>query len=216
MISKFTCRNKAQLGFVGVVFLAIALIGIIIAGIAVMSRGSSSSTSTEANKMLAAQVIKKIDDLKNIQIIHEHDLMQDESDEGIERFTALFFSTAIDERAFDLPEEGSYLPVIVGQGRHHRFPGISYTDGVESLAVVVPYVKRDVCLQINSLLHKDSLSLEPASSNLSYKNLSGTSDVEKVSIANFNNRSDNCVFSEQDKNYVYYSIFETHSLPPVF
>ena len=57
-------NRKRSTGFVGVVFLAIALIGIVVAAIASMSRESTSGTSREKMKMDVAVILKQGSDFK--------------------------------------------------------------------------------------------------------------------------------------------------------
>lgn len=153
--------NKEQRGFVGVVFLAIALIGIVIAAIAAMSRSSSSGTADQAAKSNASIVIKQASDFKS----------------GIDRMivngvtpSTITFDATVNSGLFD-PTPGAqyavkHVPPAAVSATTGQVPQFYYSKLVNlpniglgtaaDYVVTVPNISLVVCQQINKILYNDT------------------------------------------------------------
>lgn len=205
-------QKKGQRGFVGVVFLAIALIGIVIAAIAAMSRSSSSGTADQAAKTNAAIVIKQASDFKS----------------GVDRMivngvspSSITFDSTVGTGLFD-PTAGAQYAV------KHSPPAAIFTTppttptyyynaqvnlpGIGSAAadyvVAVGPLTLTACQQINRILYNDPLTATPATSGASVTAWTTTpaavDDSALTTATNYNARPEGCVGTSTAGSYVYY------------
>ena len=206
MTRKILPKNKKSTGFVGMVFLAIALIGIVISAIANMSRSSSQSTANEANRMLAAEVIKKAEDYRNALEI----LFQEPREPTAAQIRAAEEKSPVPKRVLTLSEADFYPGDNQFFYRRGYFymPGIDYPLGnTGSYPLVMPYIKKEICLQINSILYGDSLSLEPATAAVAEASVTSSTrweDRNKTAV-NYLGRYSGCL-KTSDGKYFYFNV----------
>ena len=209
-------RNRRCEGFVGVVFLAIALIGIVIAAIAAMSRSSSSGTSSETLKANVSVLLKQSSDIKSgfDRMVVDGIVADPYAITINNNATTGLFSTA-NGRAYSV----SHIPprvlgpsvLINAAGFNYnatlRLPGIGAAN-VSDYVITTQIKDLAACQMINKILYGDQLSATPAVSSDSksmWATRYGTfNDSSNVSV-NYASRPEGCVkTSDGVAEYVYY------------
>jgi hypothetical protein len=203
---------SAQQGFVGIVFLAIALIGIVIAAIAAMSRSSSSGAADQSVRTNVAVLLKQASDFKN----------------GFDRMiisgvpaSSVTFDTTAGSGLFD-PTPGAQYSV------NHKAPGalfmpsatVSYyystfiqvpdigSPAAPDAVVTAGPITLLACQSINKILYNDLITGSPATSSGSlsaWTSLPSAIDDSTSSAVNYSGRPEGCV-ATSDGSYVYYKV----------
>lgn len=213
MENKFRSQNK---GFVGVVFLAIALIGIVVAAIASMSRESASGTSRESAKMQVSVLLKQASDIKNGfdrmvidgRVARPHDITIDTN------ATTGLFSTA-QGPAYSVahipPRQLGPDVLINAAGFNYnigvKLPGIGGMVGTDYM-ITTQIKELSTCQIINKLLYGDSITALPAvsgSNKAMWAAKWGTFADADTSI-NYYNRAEGCVRVSGPEEYAYYKV----------
>lgn len=204
---------SVQKGFVGIVFLAIALIGIVIAAIAFMSRSSAGNVASESDKTNASIIIKQAADFKT----------------GVDRMVAtgiapssITFDQTVGTGIFDptpgaqyaintSPPTSAFVPSSSTPGYTYnvwiKLPGIG--DPTREDFIVTAGGERgltlSVCKQINKLLYNDPISQMPARSTANIGDWTDGASVDDngSAAANYQGRPEGCI-DAGDGNYVYY------------
>jgi hypothetical protein len=201
-----SCRKET--GFVGVVFLAIALIGVVVGAIAAMNRGSSSGTADSAMRASAAQIIKIAADYK---LAFDRMTVDGASTSNFSSTPGGWFDPAAKyaieqmppaNAALKEPMDGVYFVYHLG-----KLPAIGTASGKErfvTLKVTLP-----ACQAINSVLYNDGKNATPALSNSFSVDWFGTNgdDVhdENNLAANYVGRPEGCI-KTGDGLYHYYKV----------
>jgi hypothetical protein len=194
-------QKKKLRGFVGVVFLAVALIGIIIGSIAKMSREGASSTGDQANRMLASVILKQAADIATA-------------------FDRLEVEGKVSSDPEVMRPAGSpyALPYIMPAGSFDSHPGRVGTGYVifNQMKFVTPSeqekvvlfaeapIRDAVCRQINLLIHNESITTTPPSGDLAYSEYLGP-EISAGGGEPRMNRNEGC-FYEGDGVGMYYKI----------
>ena len=208
-------RQAQQSGFVGVVFLAIALIGIVIAAIAAMSRSSASGTADQAAKTNAAIIIKQASDFKSgvdRMIINGTNPVDISFDQTVG--TGLFDPTPGAQFAVkNVPPGAAFdgtnaTPPQYTYSRLVRLPGIGAASANDYVVTAsgTNGLTLAVCQQINKMLYNDLTTGAPAVSTGTGAAWSTTPvaiDDSGVGSVNYAARPEGCVRTS-DSKYVYY------------
>jgi hypothetical protein len=209
-------RYKSK-GFVGVVFLAIALIAIVLGAFAAMSRGSASNSATEKAKTDAAVLIKRLSDFKTT-----HDRMIASGIPETVSITAVW-QNGLRPNATAAPEfQNDFLgppPKTASGGVAPNGYDISYWTGS---SIVLPGIGSNlpdrffyvgpisltVCQAVNTLLYKDAISASPATSVVpwgTWYSINGNIS-EPSTAANFKDRPEGCIRTS-DGVYLHYKVY---------
>ena len=196
MLVNARSRNKSTNGFVGVVFLAVALIGIVVAAIATMNRGPTNSTSHEAVKVAALTLINagmRMKDELTPLLANPSNVIGDPNwNEKVRQASA---RATVHNRVFGPDSMGAEVKFLPYYGIY--IPGLPYPDSTQSVVVVVEGVDREVCMMANHIISKDSLTQEPASVDWEVEN----PDMEI--------RFENCI-KNNNNNYDFYVVIEPY------
>jgi hypothetical protein len=199
-------RQKTSSGFVGIVFLGIALIAIVIAAIASMSRNSSTGTATEAVKMAIATQMKTMADLK----------------QGYERMlvngvaaSSIGWNSTPGTGLFD-PSPGAKFALSprIPKGFNGnlyatiRLPGVGLATQLDYLAST-QVLALSTCQLVNNILYGDSLSAAPAvSTNDTLAWVQEGAEYgndSNMTASNYLGREENCI-QTSDGRYIYYKV----------
>jgi hypothetical protein len=199
-LSRNARKNKRR-GFVGVVFLAVALIGIIIGSIAKMSREGASSTGDQANRMLASVILKQAADIATAFDRLEVEGKISPDPEAMRPAGAPY---AV---AYKLPA-GSFdsHPGLVGTG-YVLFNQMKFVTPSEQEKIVLfaeAPIRDAVCRQINLLVHNEPITTTPPSGDLAYSEYLGP-EISAGGGEPRMNRNEGC-FYEGDGIGMYYKI----------
>lgn len=214
MISLPTRTHEKSSGFVGVVFLAIALIGVVIAALAAMSRGNPSGVGAEANSSTASIVIKQGSDLKNAfaQLLVDPGLRPQDITFDMNASTGLF-SPGFKVAAIPLPPPTALTTsgagTLFAYNRRVFIPGLG-SDLRYDFVAVLGNVRLDVCQAINRNLYSDALTAPPAVSGSTQADWTDTATQPTVddttkTATNYVGRPEGCVASSDGK-YMYYKV----------
>lgn len=213
MIALKKPSKKHQFGVIGVVFLAVALIGVVIAAVSTMNRDASRNDATQGANLKASVLIKQAADIRQafdrklVDGISVSSIRLDTTGNGI-YYTGQGRPYAVRQYP---PKE--YIvadaPLHVGNDWNYfvfaRLPAV----GTFSFDYVISVgaLKPEICRSINRLLYNDPPLQEPAQSNVIALRWwsGGPSSVEdwSVTAANYSGRPEGCVRSS-DGFYVYY------------
>jgi hypothetical protein len=214
MVQSATTERPSQRGFVGIVFLAIALIVIVVGAIAAMNRGSGRGTANESDQATASIIIKQGADLKNA---YARMLV----DPGIQASLITFdstdttglFSQTYKLTPRPLPPAGSLLQSYAGtQYTYNRkviLPSIGSTQRYDFTATLGG-LRPEICMAINRQLYHDDVSADPATSSAPLSAWSNTSSETAIDdsgnvAANYVARPEGCI-TTSDGKYVYYKV----------
>lgn len=194
-------------GFAGVVFLVIALIAVVMAAIAIMSRGSSSGLPDQNGKAYASVLLKQAADLRG-----GFDRML------IDNKTAslITFDSAANTGLFDptgdvvyalqqTPPAGLMVSGTPAFNYHKlvKLPGIGITAN-DDYAFVVGDISSVACQQINKTLYSDATTLAPGTSTGSLSDwTTGAAIDDSGATTRYVDRPEGCVVTS-DAKYVYY------------
>lgn len=198
-------------GFVGIVFLAVALIVIVIGAIATMSRNSTSRTSSEQIKTNVSVILKQTSDFK---AGYDRKIINGSSADSIT------FNSAVGTGLFD-PTPGAQYSVqhtppsavanFMGSGVPYTYAKLIQLPGIGSAStdfVVTVSVIPEACRMINNILYKDPLTLAPALSTGEMNGWGGgpTTVNDSANVqANYLGRPEGCV-QITGGNYMYYKV----------
>lgn len=207
--------KKKSRGFVGVIFLAVALIGIVISAISAMSRSSSSGTATEQARTNVAVLLKQTSDFKTgfdrmvVSGVDQNSVTLDDAigtglfdpTPGAQYAVKHLPPTAITEG--ELPTD----PAKFYQSRNVIIPGIGSDTSSEFLATA--FIKDlQTCQMINKMLYNDLTTAIPATSGAgrsAWTDLGTPTDDSGISAVNYLGRPEGCVkIGAGDPGYVYY------------
>lgn len=204
--------KPGQRGFVGVVFLAIALIGIVIAAISAMSRSSSSGTADQTAKTNASIVLKQASDFKtgiDRMIVNGSSAASITFDATAS--TGLFDPTPGAQFAVKHIPPGAVFTTLPGGGATFyysklvKLPGIGSSTADDYVATVGP-ITIEVCRQINRTLYNDLATAAPAVSAgtlAAWTTTPAAVDDSASAVINYKDRPEGCVAATGGE-YVYY------------
>jgi hypothetical protein len=208
--TKFVNLHK-QRGIVGLVLVAITLIGAVIAAFAMMGRNSATGVADQTSKTNVSIMMKQAADYRA----------------GFDRMlvngaaaSTITFNNTVGTGLFD-PTPGAQYAIlqnppagIVASGTTPTFtytqlvnlPGIGASATADYVATV-GHVTLPNCQQLNKLLWGDASTLTPATSAGSLAAWTTTpaavDDSAQTATTNYNGRPEGCI-KTSDGNYVYY------------
>lgn len=203
---------KRQAGFAGVVYLVVGLIAIVMAGIAYMSRGSSTGTIEQAARTNASVMLKQASDFKS-----GYDRMLIN---GVSATNITFDDTA-GTGLFDNSPGAQYAikhvppAAAIATGtpaftytKVAQLPGIGTTAGADYV-VTAGNITIDVCRAINRMLWNDAVTATPATSAGAMADWTTTplavDDSASVAV-NYQNRPEGCIAASGGSTYLYYKV----------
>jgi hypothetical protein len=205
-----------QSGFAGAIFLAIALISIVIAALAYMSRGYTTGVTEQSATINGDVIIKQGVDLKD-----GYDLMQVRT--GIAPIDITFDATStpavvggIATGLFNptagaqytvrpLPPASATTSTAYTYNRNIQLPGIG--SGAASYVATLGNINELTCRAINHNLYNDAPNLAPAVSSGAMTDWTGTTAVNDSAMTttlNYNLRPEGCV--RAGAGFVYYKV----------
>jgi hypothetical protein len=200
--------NRRQHGFAGVVFLVVALIGIIMAAIAAMSRNNAVGAPEQSARTNASVILKHAADLRT-----GFDRMRID---GISAAAITFDSGATGLFGTATGTTYAIRPVPPPQVATNGTPAFTYNGSVilpnvgtaaADAVFTVGNLTGDVCRQINRILYNDVATLTPASSSgeLAAWTTSPAPINDGGSTAtNYDTRSEGCIAAATGGQFVYY------------
>lgn len=209
---------RDQAGFVGVVFVAIAVIGLIVASIASMARGSSSGVSNQTTKTVVSTTMKQAADLKSAM---EQITVAGGVAPGSVTFdnvanTGIFNPVAKYAVVPSPPPSIFASPTADKNFKFRRDVKLPTTPATapSSIVAVLGDISLDACRSINSSLYGDALTATPAVSVHPGSAWYGATDTaldDTTSVAsNYLRRPEGCIRSN-DSKYVYYKVLAENS-----
>jgi hypothetical protein len=210
------CAKRSDRGFVGVVFLAIALIVIVTASIATMSRSSASGTADESFKATSSIILKQSADLKDAfdRMIVASNLSASQITFDDQATTGIFNPTSEPRYAIRpmIPSIGLVNTSSVATysyAKGVRLPGVG-ADARADYIITAGDLNLKTCQSINRQRYGDVLSAAPAVSTGSlavwFPAIPGgvaTVDDSAITATNYRLRPEGCV-QTSDGKYVYY------------
>lgn len=208
-----------QRGFAGAIFLAIALISIVIAALAYMSRGYTTGVTEQSATINADVIIKQGVDLKD-----GYDLMQVRTGIAPDSITFDAVATPVaNAPATGLfnasagaqytvrplpPATATTVTTAYTYNKNATLPGIG--SGLASYVAVLGNLNELTCKAINHNLYNDPLigaQSTPATSNGAIADWTGNgpiADGGKTTIGNYNLRPEGCVKTAD--GFIYYKV----------
>jgi hypothetical protein len=205
----FTAQ-AANNGFVGIVFLVVAMIGIVLGGMAIMSRNSGQGFEKE-NLRSAVNVLRN--NATDIKLSFERLIAGGANPDEIVMgsYTPNLFNVGPNDRRYAAK---AVIPSELSSGRYYygktaKLPGIGSDAATEGILMLELKSERE-CRYVNHFIYNDSIDASPAVSTASDWELQGYGPADDTgsTAANYVGRAEGCITSKNGRSIYYKTLIE--------